>query len=347
MRPVFRITTTLIVLAVALLAPAHAESNRQGATLATSAARLLETVRLWQASQNDAIPIVPHRELAIRTEELQACLLLVEERLRRQGERLKDAGPVIRERHRDLADRFAAQARRLRALLPLVLESDAAPAADVNELLSLLEQLSVRQRPPLHGLLPYRKPAHAPILPQDAPQLTPAYRVSQVVPQPADLQPSTLAPRSPAIIAQLQEIAATAGRRNWDPVDIYEWVNNNIRTEWYRGVMKGAEETLRQRAGNDADQATLLVALLRAAGYPARYLVGTVQLHPDVTALQGLAGIDDAERLGAFLTAAGIPHLAVRSASGIDNYRIEHVWVEACVPYDNYRGRMGDEQGRR
>lgn len=83
----------------------------------------------------------------------------------------------------------------------------------------------------------------------------------------ADLTASPEAHISPAI-------ANLAKSLNWNPVEMYEWVKNNVKAEWYRGVMKGAEETLRQMSGNDSDQATLLVALFRSAGFPARYVRG-------------------------------------------------------------------------
>ncbi len=46
--------------------------------------------------------------------------------------------------------------------------------------------------------------------------------------------------------------------------------------------MKGAEETLRQKSGNDCDQATLFAALLRASGFPTRYVRGTIEFFPDI-----------------------------------------------------------------
>jgi transglutaminase-like putative cysteine protease len=40
--------------------------------------------------------------------------------------------------------------------------------------------------------------------------------------------------------------------------------------------MKGAEWTIHERAGNDFDQANVLVELLRASGIPAYFVYGTV-----------------------------------------------------------------------
>ncbi len=70
------------------------------------------------------------------------------------------------------------------------------------------------------------------------------------------------------------EIQALAeGLRN-DPVKIFEFVRNYIDYECYYGCKKGAHLTLLEGSGNDTDQATLLVALLRAAGHSASYAYG-------------------------------------------------------------------------
>ena len=68
--------------------------------------------------------------------------------------------------------------------------------------------------------------------------------------------PAPEAPLSPPILDQ----AAVLGH---DPVAIFEFVRNEIATEWYAGAMKGAEETLRQRTGNDVDQAARYAPLAR------------------------------------------------------------------------------------
>ena len=55
---------------------------------------------------------------------------------------------------------------------------------------------------------------------------------------------------------------------------IYEFVHNHIDYTPYWCAMKGAKRTLLDKAGNDADQAMLLVELLRASGYQAGYVAG-------------------------------------------------------------------------
>ncbi len=76
---------------------------------------------------------------------------------------------------------------------------------------------------------------------------------------------------SPAIVAKAAELGN-------DPVRIYEFVHNEIRFNYYYGLMKGPKGTLASRVGNDYDQAALLVSLLRAAGVPARFVRGKAKI---------------------------------------------------------------------
>ena len=46
--------------------------------------------------------------------------------------------------------------------------------------------------------------------------------------------------------------------------------------ESYHGSLRGARGTLWSEAGNATDQASLLIALLRASGIPASYRQGTL-----------------------------------------------------------------------
>ncbi|MGH9389338.1 MAG: transglutaminase-like domain-containing protein, partial [Vicinamibacteria bacterium] len=65
------------------------------------------------------------------------------------------------------------------------------------------------------------------------------------------------------------------------PLEIYRFVRNEIEFEVYHGSMKGALGTLWSKKGNDFDQASLLIALLRARGIKARYVIGIVDVDQD------------------------------------------------------------------
>jgi len=58
-------------------------------------------------------------------------------------------------------------------------------------------------------------------------------------------------------------------------------VHDQLAPEPYYGSKKGSVGAFEERAGNDADLSSLLVALLRAANVPARYEYGTVDLTPE------------------------------------------------------------------
>ncbi len=76
--------------------------------------------------------------------------------------------------------------------------------------------------------------------------------------------------RSAAVTNQTEtevtpEIAAQAKALQNDPVRIFEFVRNHIRYIPYHGLWKGALATYMTKEGNDLDQCSLLIALLKAA----------------------------------------------------------------------------------
>jgi YD repeat-containing protein len=64
--------------------------------------------------------------------------------------------------------------------------------------------------------------------------------------------------------SMISELARGLGT-NW--LSCYLFVRNNIKFTPYKGILRGPERTLIDREGNDADQALLLYALLRACGF--------------------------------------------------------------------------------
>ena len=71
-------------------------------------------------------------------------------------------------------------------------------------------------------------------------------------------------------------VLAKAAELGNDPNRIFEFVRDEIGYESYKGSLRGARGTLWSKAGNALDQASLLIALLRASGIPARYVHGTL-----------------------------------------------------------------------
>jgi transglutaminase-like putative cysteine protease len=129
-----------------------------------------------------------------------------------------------------------------------------------------------------------------------------------------------------------------------NPVRIYEYVRNNFDYEPYYGSVKGSQETIREEAGNDVDLASLLISLYRASGIPARYAYGQVTLPIDQA--MNIVGVEDEQTAGNVFASGGVPSLLIREGGNLTKLQLEHVWVEAYIPYSNYRGKIRDESGR-
>ncbi|MFA7239697.1 MAG: RHS repeat-associated core domain-containing protein [Sulfuricellaceae bacterium] len=139
-------------------------------------------------------------------------------------------------------------------------------------------------------------------------------------------------------------IRALAAALNNSPVKIHYWVRNNIEFLPTYGSIQGADLTLQSRRGNAFDTASLEIALLRAAGIPARYVYGTIQLPVDKV-MNWVGGVASADAALNLLAQGGIPSSAVAAGGAVGAVKLEHVWVEAWVDYIPSRGavnKVGD-----
>lgn len=133
------------------------------------------------------------------------------------------------------------------------------------------------------------------------------------------------------------EIRAKALELGNNPVNIYNWVRNNIEWVPTAGAIQSAQDTMEKKRGNATDTASLLIALLRAAKVPARYQWGTI----DVEAAKvqnwvgGVSGTSAALQL---LNQGGIAARGVSVAGRFAGVRMEHVWVQAYVNWTPARG---------
>ena len=153
---------------------------------------------------------------------------------------------------------------------------------------------------------------------------------------PADL----LATPDVIIDQTINEMAADLGH---DPIRIYEFVRNEVRFQSYRGSRKGSLMTLEQREGNDADQASLLIALLRASNIPARYAFGEIEM--TVEQAMNWLGVNNGFSAGSILTSGDLGGFVLTDGPNPVAVRSDRIWVEACVPYSNYRGLVTDNSG--
>ncbi|WP_102794601.1 transglutaminase domain-containing protein [Bowmanella denitrificans] len=124
------------------------------------------------------------------------------------------------------------------------------------------------------------------------------------------------------------DIQALANSLSKDPVKIYAHFSNNFTFEpYYFGALKGAQETLYQKSGNDFDIASAMIATLRASGLQARYVVGKIRT-PAASGAKWI-GTTDALTAGNILATAGYQSTIFGDAQGRPTQlETQHVWVE-------------------
>ncbi|MEZ4646527.1 MAG: transglutaminase family protein [Chloroflexota bacterium] len=136
------------------------------------------------------------------------------------------------------------------------------------------------------------------------------------------------------------EITQLAANLQHNPVNIYNWVYNNITFTPTWGSIQGAAACLENRICNAFDTSSLLIALLRVSDIPARYQLGTIDVPVDM-ALNWLGNFQDATAAARYLASAGIPSAGtVQQAGNIYALRLEHVWVKAYIDYIPSQGSV-------
>ncbi|MEO7255797.1 MAG: transglutaminase domain-containing protein [Casimicrobium sp.] len=119
-------------------------------------------------------------------------------------------------------------------------------------------------------------------------------------------------------------VVALASSLSNSPAAIHQYVRDNIGIEVYSGSMRGARGTLASKAGNPLDRASLTVALLRAAGFVARYAQGTLST-PQAEELFARMFTDPARILGCSNNPPGFSGNARADlVAGLQS----HTWVE-------------------
>lgn len=129
-----------------------------------------------------------------------------------------------------------------------------------------------------------------------------------------------------------QAIIDKATELNNDPVAIYHWVRNSIRWNPNWGAKQTAQLTLELESGNALDISSLTIALMRAAGTPARYVHGTIDV-PEEQFRNWAGGFESVISAANFGASGGIPITGITSGGQIAKVRMEHVWVEVAVDY--------------
>ncbi|QKT03858.1 hypothetical protein HUS23_08505 [Ectothiorhodospiraceae bacterium 2226] len=142
---------------------------------------------------------------------------------------------------------------------------------------------------------------------------------------PAYLGETVEVPLTPAIRAKAEELG-------YEPVNIYHWVRNHV--EWVPswGAVQDADLTLSAQRGNAMDTASLLIALLRASGVPARYVHGTIEV-PEARFRNWAGGFESIEAAMNYASSGGIPTTGITQGGRVVTVRMEHVWAEAAVDF--------------
>ncbi|MEO5625479.1 MAG: DUF6531 domain-containing protein, partial [Dokdonella sp.] len=309
--------------------------------------RVSQTLKSAREAWSKSTATAARPPLADALANLRAQRLLVDARVE-QIDRLVAAPSmpaVARQRWAAHRMRITASVSELDAAAQRLLDAvghatDHTIALPIDELDALITNESRSSAAPIYGAatLPVFRPRLATRDPAMSPVVTPSYAnsVDDDAPVAADYASSMDTPLSGVILDQAQAL----GR---DYTRIFDFVRSQVRTQWYAGAQKGAEATLRTHAGNDVDQAALLISLLRASGAPARFVRGVLDVPvADLAAMLGVRTDD----VGRALTAAGVPNRPLVSAGRISGFAIEQVYVSAYVPFSNYRGTSADLDGR-
>ncbi len=149
--------------------------------------------------------------------------------------------------------------------------------------------------------------------------------------------------QNPAYLATTNEVTlsaaikAKAAALDDNPVEIFNWVRNNVIWQPTWGAVQNADLTLSAQRGNAFDISSLLIALLRASGIPARYVQGTINV-PAAQFRNWAGGFQNTNAAIAYASSGGIPITGLVSGGKISTVQMEHVWVQAAVDYIPSRG---------
>jgi len=305
------------------------------------------------------------RQLREQQRQLDAMEAGVKDEFAATEKHLKDhkLPAVILARHQAAVQAFQVQQIGLKQKLKALTDADEAHDAKQREqkLRDLDAYLNTAQHPRARiqaapDKLPFGAPSSGPAGKARAPRTTEReYRASLFKVEPVMLAgpipngftlPASGLPATPtaADLAATEDIVLTpaikalAASLNNNPVQIYNWVRNNIEYLPTYGSIQGADLTLQTRRGNDMDTASLLIALLRAANIPARYVYGTIQV--PAARVQNWMGVASPDAAAQLLGQGGVPSMAVTAGGVTTAVELEHVWVSAWVDYTPSRGAI-------
>jgi RHS repeat-associated protein len=158
--------------------------------------------------------------------------------------------------------------------------------------------------------------------------------LSQSVSENTSQAVSALASSATTATNEIKELARAL---QYDPKLIYDYVHNNIDYVPYFGSLKGATLTYLDGSGNDFDQASLMIALLReSSSYnfsieTVQYVYGTLRIYPnDISNWLGVN--NNINAVVNLLYQGGIPVQQYVLGDGSFAYvEMSRVWVKAIL----------------
>ena len=157
------------------------------------------------------------------------------------------------------------------------------------------------------------------------------YFLAQPVSRLQPIQTYGLAAAPMSATTTSPETSELARALQYDPARIYDYVHNHIDYVPYYGSLKGATLTYLDGSGNDFDQASLMISLLRASGYTAQYVYGTMTIPGDQMA--NWLGVDQNYNvIGNVVASGGIPVTMYADGTAI----MDRVWVKATISGTDY-----------
>jgi len=122
------------------------------------------------------------------------------------------------------------------------------------------------------------------------------------------------------------------------PASIYEYVRNTHEYSLYHGSRSNTLNTFGGLRGSDVDISSVLIAMYRSQGIPARYAVGNIRVPANDVA--NWLTVKDIDLAAAIMDDQGIQNVVLSADRQFIDF--EHAWVQVQVPYDNYRGALNN-----
>jgi len=125
-------------------------------------------------------------------------------------------------------------------------------------------------------------------------------------------------------------IISLAGSLNNNPVAIFNYIRENTKFTPTLGSIQGASATLESHIGNATDTASLMIATMRAAGIPARYVQGTIEIEA-ARLKQWINDLDEIGQVLSILNQSGLSYTTTTQGGLISSIQLQHTWVEVWV----------------